>query len=220
MRAFLLPTLLLAVSMAHAEPDFVDLAKVCSGLRIEMSYATRANFTGEIVPGYKARRALFARGPAEKLCLVQEDALKEGLTLKIYDSYRPAKAVASFLDWASRPEDNPELKRLYHPKYTRQQILDLGFIARQSSHSKGSAVDLSLESLSTGKELDMGTPFDFFDSRSHTESPKISRAQLRNRLKLRELMERHGFRNFSKEWWHYSYRPEPYPDQYFDFDVE
>lgn len=206
--------------MAIASPDFVDLSKMCPGIKIQVDYATASNFTGAIVPGYKAKKAYFARGPAERLCLVQEDAVKEGLTLKVFDSYRPAKAVASFLKWASLPENNPELKAKYHPKYTRQEILELGFIAKQSSHSKGSAIDLTLERLSDGIELDMGTPFDFFDSLSHTESPLITQKQLKNRLKLRELMERHGFRNFSKEWWHYSFRPEPYPDQYFDFDVE
>lgn len=206
--------------MAEANPDFVDLSTMCSGIKIQLKYATRSNFTGDIVPGYKAKKAYFARGPAERLCLVQQDALKEGLTLKVFDSYRPAKAVASFLHWATLPETNPELKAMYHPKYTRQEILDLGFIAKQSSHSKGSAIDLTLERLSDGVELDMGTPFDYFDSLSHTDSKEVTRAQRRNRLKLKSLMERHGFRNFSKEWWHYSFRPEPYPDQYFDFDVE
>lgn len=206
--------------MAEANPDFVDLSTMCSGIKIQLNYATRSNFTGDIVPGYKAKKAYFARGPAERLCLVQQDALKEGLTLKVFDSYRPAKAVASFLHWATLPETNPELKAMYHPKYTRQEILDLGFIAKQSSHSKGSAIDLTLERLSDGVELDMGTPFDYFDSLSHTDSKEVTRAQRRNRLKLKSLMERHGFRNFSKEWWHYSFRPEPYPDQYFDFDVE
>ncbi len=220
MKAFLLSLLTVAIPMAEANPDFVDLSKMCSGIKIQMDYATRLNFTGDIVPGYKAKKAYFARGPAERLCLVQEDALKEGLTLKIFDSYRPAKAVASFLRWASLPETNPELKKKYHPKYTRQEILDLGFIAKQSSHSKGSAIDLTLERLSDGVELDMGTPFDFFDSLSHTESDLVTEVQRKNRLKLRSLMEKHGFRNFSQEWWHYSFRPEPYPDQYFDFDVE
>lgn len=220
MKAYL-PLFFMAVtSMANAKPDFVDLSEICSGIKIQMNYATRFNFTGEIVPGYKAKKAYFARGPAEKLCLVQQDALKEGLTLKVFDSYRPAKAVASFLHWATLPEDNPEIKMMYYPKYTRQEILDLGFIAKQSSHSKGSAIDLTLERLSDGNELDMGTPFDFFDSLSHTESGLVTRAQHENRLKLRGLMEKHGFKNFSQEWWHYSYRPEPYPDQYFDFDVE
>lgn len=220
MRAILLSLFILTVPMAEANPDFVDLSTMCSGIKIQLNYATRSNFTGDIVPGYKARKAYFARGPAERLCLVQQDALKEGLTLKVFDSYRPAKAVASFLHWATLPETNPELKAMYHPKYTRQEILDLGFIAKQSSHSKGSAIDLTLERLSDGVELDMGTPFDYFDSLSHTDSKEVTRAQRRNRLKLKSLMERHGFRNFSKEWWHYSFRPEPYPDQYFDFDVE
>jgi zinc D-Ala-D-Ala dipeptidase len=220
MKVIFLSLILITVPMAEANPDFVDLSKICSGIKVQMNYATPFNFTGDVVPGYKARKAYFARGPAEKLCLVQQDALKEGLTLKVFDSYRPAKAVASFLHWASLPETNPELKKIYHPKYSRQEILDLGFIAKQSSHSKGSAIDLTLERLSDGSELDMGTPFDYFDSLSYTESRLVTRKQYKNRMKLRSLMEKHGFKNFSQEWWHYSYRPEPYPDQYFDFDVE
>lgn len=207
-------------SMSFAHPGFVDLAEVCPGIQVQMNYATPDNFTGEIVPGYKAVKAYFTRTPAEVLCRVQRDAEKKGLSLKVFDSYRPVKAVSFFLEWAQKAETNPHVKEMYYPRYTRQEILDLGFIAKRSSHSKGSAIDLTLVDMNRGEELDMGTPFDFFDDLSHTESRRVSAQQRENRLLLRELMEKHGFRNFSKEWWHYSYRPEPYPDQYFDFDVE
>lgn len=217
----LLPYLLIvSSSMSFAHSGFVNLAEVCPGVRVKMNYASTDNFTGEVVPGYKSAKALFTRTPAEKLCQVQKDAEKIGLSLLIFDSYRPVKAVSFFMEWATRPENNPHLKDTYYPQYTRQEILDLGFIAKRSSHSKGSAIDLTLVDMQTEAELDMGTPFDFFDEHSHTESSRVTKLQLRNRLLLREMMEKHGFRNFSKEWWHYSYRPEPYPDQYFDFDIE
>lgn len=185
-----------------------------------MSYATVENFTGEIVAGYKARKAFMAKAPAEALCKVIADAKEKGLGIKIFDSYRPAKAVAFFQAWAKRPETNPEIKKLYYPDYSRTQLFELGYIAKQSSHSKGSAVDLTLFELESGRDLDMGTGFDYFGELSHTENPNVTEAQKRNRMLLKELMEGRGFRNFSQEWWHYSYRPEPYPDTYFDFDVE
>ena len=212
--------ILVSSSMAIAHPGFVDLSEVCPGIQVELNYASTQNFTGEVVPGYHAQKALMAKAPAMIVCQVQEAALRLGYRLKIFDSYRPAKAVAFFLEWAQRAESNLDNKEIYYPKYTRQQILDLGFIARRSSHSKGSAIDLTLVSLKSGEEINMGTPFDYFDELSHTESKEITVDQKANRRILRTLMESHGFKNFSQEWWHYSFRPEPFPDQYFDFDIE
>lgn len=215
-------TLILFVTstMALSHPGFVSLNDLCPEIKAHMSYATTENFTGEIVAGYRARKAFMAKGPAEALCRVITQAKKRGLGIKIFDSYRPAKAVAFFQEWAKRPETNPEIKQLYYPDYTREQLFELGYIAKQSSHSKGSAVDLTLFDLQTGRDLDMGTGFDYFGELSHTDNLGVTAAQRKNRYLLRELMEGQGFRNFSQEWWHYSYRPEPYPDTYFDFDVE
>ena len=206
--------------MAKIPEGFVSLSDVCPSMNIHMSYATQDNFTGEIVAGYKARKAYLAKAPAEALCLVQAEAQKQGLILKIYDSYRPAKAVAFFQTWAQRPETNPHIKELYYPGFTRQQLFDAGYIAKRSSHSRGSAVDLTLADAKTGRALDMGSAFDYFDDLSSTDSPKVTEEQRKNRMLLKDLMESKGFKNFSQEWWHYSFKPEPYPDQYFDFDVE
>lgn len=216
----LLILLFTVTSMAQVPSSFVSLTDICPSLKLEMSYATTTNFTGEIVPGYKARKAFLTRQPAEALCLVQADALKQGLSLKIFDSYRPVKAVVFFQEWAKRPETNPHLKELYYPLFTREELFEQGYIAKQSSHSRGAAVDLTLVEAESGKELDMGSAFDYFDDLSHTESPRINKQQLKNRLLLKSLMEGRGFRNFSQEWWHYSFRPEPFPQEYFDFDVE
>jgi D-alanyl-D-alanine dipeptidase len=206
--------------MAHIPAGFVSLGEICPELKIHMSYATTENFTGEVVEGYKARKAYLAKAPAQALCVVQAEAKKLGYSLKIYDSYRPVKAVAFFQSWARRPETNPQIKAMYYPGHTRLELFEAGYIAKQSSHSRGSAVDLTLIDLKTGQNLDMGSAFDYFDDLSHTQSPKATEAQLKNRMILKELMESRGFKNFSQEWWHYSFRPEPYPDQYFDFDVE
>lgn len=201
-------------------PSFVSLEEFCPGVIVHMSYATPDNFTGEIVAGYNARKAFLAQAPAEALKLVQKAALKEGLSLKIYDSYRPVKAVTFFQVWAQRAEDNPRIKALFYPRFTRKELFQQGYIAKQSSHSRGAAVDLTLFDLVTGLDLDMGSDFDYFDELSHTDSEKVTPEQRRNRMKLKELMESKGFKNYQHEWWHFSFRPEPFPDYYFDFDVE
>lgn len=206
--------------MAKIPEGFVSLSDICPTLNVHMSYATTENFTGEVVEGYKARKAYLAQAPAEALCVVQKEAQKLGLTLKIFDSYRPAKAVAFFQTWAGRPETNPQIKELYYPGHTRQELFEQGYIAKRSSHSRGAAVDLTLADAKTGKPLDMGSAFDYFDDLSHTDSPRVTDEQKKNRMLLKDLMERNGFKNFFQEWWHFSYKPEPYPEQYFDFDVE
>lgn len=206
--------------MANTHPDFVSLADVCPGIKVQASYSTPHNFTGEIVAGYKAQKAYMAKGPAAVLCEVQKAALARGLSLKIFDGYRPVKAVSFFQDWAKRPETNPDLKVLYYPKFTRLELFEQGYIAKQSSHSRGSAVDLTLFNVDTGRDLDMGSGFDYFDDLSNTDSSRITAIQKTNRMMLKNLMESKGFKNFSQEWWHFSYRPEPFPDQSFDFDVE
>ena len=210
----------MGVSMAKIPSGFVSLNDVCPSMKIQMNYATSENFTGEVVAGYKAKKAYLAKDPAEALCLVQAEAIKRGLSLKIFDSYRPVKAVTFFQTWAQKPESNPHIKALYYPGFTRLQLFEQGYIAKQSSHSRGSAVDLTLVVAETGHSLDMGSAFDFFDDLSNTESPRVTAEQLKNRLILKELMEGKGFKNFSQEWWHYSFKPEPYPEMYFDFDVE
>jgi D-alanyl-D-alanine dipeptidase len=206
--------------MANPHPDFISLSEYCPGIKIQASYSTRDNFTGEIVRGYKAQKAFLSKTPAFALCEVQKAALEKGLSLKIFDGYRPVKAVQFFQDWAKKPEDNPDLKKLYYPTFTRLELFEKGFIAKQSSHSRGSAIDLTLIDLKTGRDLDMGSGFDFFDVISHTETNLVTENQKNNRMMLKEMMESKGFRNFHQEWWHFSFKPEPHPDQYFDFDVE
>lgn len=212
--------LIMGVSMAKIPSGFISLNEVCPSMKIQMNYASTENFTGEVVAGYKAKKAYLAKGPAEALCLVQAEAQKRGLSLKIFDSYRPVKAVSFFQTWAQKVETNPHIKQLYYPGFTRLQLFEQGYIAKESSHSRGSAVDLTLVDSENGRALDMGSAFDYFDDLSNTDSPKVTDEQRKNRLILKELMEGKGFKNFSQEWWHYSFKPEPYPDQYFDFDVE
>lgn len=217
----LISSLLFTGALMSATPSgFVSLSELCPNIKIQASYATTENFTGEIVAGYKARKALMAKAPAEALCRVQKAAEEMGYALKIFDAYRPVKAVDFFIAWAQKPETNPHIKELYYPRFTKQELFEQGYIAKRSSHSRGSAVDLTLIDSKSGRDLDMGSGFDYFDDLSHTESPKVTKEQLRNRLLLKKLMETHGFKNFSQEWWHYSFSPEPHPSEYFNFDVE
>ena len=206
--------------MLNGQNYFVSLADFCPGIKVQADYSTTKNFTGEIVPGYKAQKALIAIEPAQALLKIQRKANELGFSLKVFDGYRPAKAVKFFQDWALRPEDNPHLKKLFYPGFSRMELFEKGFIAINSSHSRGSAVDLTLFSLSSSLDVDMGSAFDFYDEISHTHSSNVSVDQKANRLLLKQLMESHGFVNFSQEWWHFSFRPEPFPNQAFDFDIE
>ena len=206
--------------MNDLHPDFVLLEDICHGLIVELKYAAKDNFTGSVVPGYKANKAYLASLAAEALARVSTAAASQDLALKIFDSYRPAKAVQFFHEWAKRTEDNDILKKRFYPGFGRLELFEKGFIARHSSHSRGAAVDLTLVYRSTGLELDMGTEFDYFHEKSHTEASGINLDQMRNRKLLKDLMEQQGFSNFYQEWWHYSFQPEPFPDSEFDFDVK
>ena len=204
----------------NKHPDFVSLSEVCRELIVQMDYSTPDNFTGGVVPGYKTQKAFLAKDPAMALSRVQEKALAQGYSLKIFDAYRPVKAVEYFQHWAQLPETNPDFKKRFYPKFNRLDLFEKGFIAKQSSHSRGCATDLTLVDLKTSRELDMGSEFDYFDELSHTDHPSITELQRENRQLLKGLMESEGFRNFYQEWWHYSFRPEPFPGVYFNFDVE
>ena len=217
---FIIEVLGIEMAISKIPQGFSLINDVCPSIVIQMDYSSDENFTGNIVRGYKAKKAYMVEVAVEALCKVQKDALEKGYTLKIFDAYRPKKAVTSFGEWAKLPENRPDIKKLYYPTFTRLQLFENGYIASQSSHSKGSAIDLTLVDTTTGKELDMGSRFDYFDVISHTASNKINPEQKKNRMLLKDLMESYGFKNFSQEWWHYSYKPEPYPDTYFDFDVE
>jgi D-alanyl-D-alanine dipeptidase len=206
--------------MAFYPNEFESLSEICPSILIEASYATKKNFTGEVVHGYKTRKVLLSKNAAVALCKVQEKAISRGYSLKVFDGYRPVKAVSFFQSWAKLPENNLELKQMYYPSYTREELFQNGYISNRSSHSRGSAVDLTLVSISNLNDLDMGSSFDYFNDISHTENSKIKKYQLENRLILKDLMEQFGFKNYTKEWWHYSFLNESFPDNYFDFDIE
>lgn len=197
---------------------FVDVAEVVPGVVLDLRYHGSDNFVGAPVDGYAARRGLLTRPAAEALAQVAADARGMGLTLKLFDCYRPARAVAHFARWAADPADT-RTKATYYPDLTKPELFEKGYIAARSGHSRGATVDLTLVELDSGAELDMGTPFDLFSARSWPGSPDVTAAQDANRRRLAGLMARHGFAPFAMEWWHFTLRDEPFPDTYFDFPI-
>ena len=178
---------------------WVDLAEHIDGVRLDIRYHTADNFTGAPLPGYGVPGAWMLREAGDALQRVQADLKGKGLGLLVYDAYRPLRGTKGMVAWAERTD--------------QVHLLDDGYVARRSQHNKGTTIDLSVVDLSTGEELDMGTPWDTLSEASHTT--KATGKALENRLLLREVMHAHGFKNYWKEWWHYSLKTEaklPYRD--------
>jgi len=198
---------------------FVDVATVVPGVVADLRYATENNFVGARIDGYRAARCILTRQAADALAAVQNDLAERGLGLKLFDCYRPKRAVAHFARWA-RDLKATATKSQYYPQVDKQHLFRDGYIAHRSGHSRGSTVDLTLVRLANQVELDMGTPFDFFSPKSWPADTSITPDQQFNRRILFEAMTRRGFRDYDKEWWHFSLANEPFPRTYFDFVIE
>jgi len=197
----------IAMATAQIGKSMLDLKEIIPQAIYDLKYASTDNFTGAPVPGYESNQCLLLEEVALALKTVQHRLQQENLTLVIYDCYRPPVALNSFITWAQQPEDQPLQKQRFYPRYSRQQLFELGYLARNSSHTKGTTVDLAIAQAGTpGEVLDFGGHFDFFDPLSHTLSPDISNQALANRLYLRELMSDAGLTGISTEWWHFSYK--------------
>ena len=197
---------------------FVSLVRVVPDALLDLRYYGTYNFVGERIDGYEAPCALLTREAAGALARVSAEALRLGYRLKVYDAYRPQRAVAHFVRWAEDVAD-VRMKPYFYPDVDKADLFRLGFIAHRSGHSRGSTVDLTLFDMAAGREADMGGPFDFFGERSHPDYPGVTPAQRANRLLLRNLMLGQGFRPLSTEWWHFTLAEEPYPETYFDFPI-
>lgn len=227
----LLAALLLAPAVAGGEPvrvspardaaaaGLVEVRTLAPGIRVEARYAGPDNFTGAPVPGYEGNACLLLRPVAEALARVQQDLQAEGLGLLVYDCYRPVRAVQAFMHWA-RADDDPGQKARWYPRVDKDALVP-EYIADSSGHSRGATVDLALvrcDGDGRCEPLDMGTPFDFFDPSAHTDA-LVAPAQQANRQRLRAAMEAGGFRNYPREWWHYTLDPEPDPTLAYDVPV-
>jgi len=218
--AWLLPLLVLsAPAAAQQRPAaFVDAATVVPGLIVEVRYAGAHNFVGRPIDGYAAPRCLLTQPAAAALAAVARELAPRGFVLKAFDCYRPARAVADFVRWA-RDLREQKMKAEFYPEVDKRTLFRDGYIASHSGHSRGSTVDLTLAT-ADGRELDMGTPFDFFGLKSWPGNPAVGAAAVGNRRMLTEAMAKHGFRPYKHEWWHFTLRREPFPQTYFDFEVK
>jgi D-alanyl-D-alanine dipeptidase len=217
--------LLLTPLSAQAQPampaEFVDAATVVEGLVVDMRYFGIDNFVGKRIDGYEAARCLLTRRAAQALAAVQRELAAHSLGLKVFDCYRPVRAVAHFLRWARDPADLAR-KADYYPDIDKRDLFRLGYIAERSGHSRGSTVDLTLVRRVPGQapeDIDMGTRFDFFGPKSWPADRSVSAEAQQNRALLAAVMSRAGFRPYSKEWWHFTLANEPFPHSYFDFPV-
>ncbi len=229
---------------ANKMPDnFVDIKTVIPDVQLDIRYFGPHNFLGEKVDGYLAPKCFLTKEAAMALSKVQKELEQFSLTLKIYDCYRPQHAVDHFVRWAKDIDDTKTRKEFY-PTVDKRNLFKDGYIADKSSHSRGSTVDLTIVSLpvvpqekyTPGQELyecylpqdkrfgdnsiDMATGFDCFHELSHTHNKSIPAQQRINRMLLKSLMEKYGFKNYDLEWWHYTLKNEPYPNTYFNFPVE
>ena len=197
---------------------FVLLADYVPHIVQEIRYYSTYNFIGERIDGYEEPCALLTVEAARALKNVSSELIVQGLRLKIFDAYRPVRTVKQFMLWGIEDQDI-RMKPYFYPDLEKQALFSEGYIASQSSHSRGSTVDLTLLDMQTGKELDMGSPFDLFSSISHPDCRTISDEQFENRMTLQRAMLRSGFEPLACEWWHFTLKNEPYPDTYFNFPV-
>ena len=197
---------------------FVVLADYVPSIVQEIRYYSTYNFIGNRIDGYEEPVAFLTRTAARALKSAANELIVKGYRLKVFDAYRPAAAVKHFVLWGIEDQDI-RMKPYFYPELEKQELFARGYIAKQSSHSRGSAVDLTLLDMNTGKELDMGSPFDYFGEISHPDFKGITKEQYENRMLLRQAMVRNGFVPIDCEWWHFMLAQEPYPDVYFNFPV-
>ena len=211
--------------------DFVNITDVVPDVILEIRYFGTYNFVGARIDGYEQPTALLTRQAADSLKAVSDDLVKQGYRLKIYDAYRPQKAVDHFVRWGKGLNDTA-MKRYFYPSECKDSLFIKDYIATHSGHSRGSTLDLTLFDMRTEKEVDMGGTFDWFGRESHPDycgNPEtgeytgknghLTKQQFENRMILRRAMLTHGFKPYECEWWHFTLKNEPFPDTYFAFPV-
>ena len=207
----------IASQISYDKSDFQPVYTVIDDAVYDIRYYSPYNFTGNKIRGYKAPVAYMTKEALKALSVAADDLRKQGYRLLIWDTYRPQKAVNNFVEWINNPND--EGNKTFYPNLKKSNLLKGGYIASKSGHSRGSTIDLTIIK-QDGSFVDMGGTFDLFSEISHPTYAKLTAEQKKNRQILRDAMLKAGFKGISSEWWHYTLKNEPYPDTYFDFDVE
>lgn len=208
---------------AHEQEQFIDVKQVIPSVVYDIRYASKNNFVGDVINGYLAKKCYIHRAAISDLKAVTADLAKQGYRLKLFDCYRPEKAVTHFMRWAKNLTDT-KTKAEYYPNIAKSTLVG-PYIAEKSGHSKGYTLDLTLQKkLNNGEwqDLDMGTHFDLFDVLSNTDNKHVSLQQRNNRDRLRDIMQAHGFSNYPMEWWHFTHTKTPKSQRQssYDFDVK
>ena len=210
---------LLSNAQNNLTPDgFVNVKTIIPDLDVELRYYSTNNFIGDTINGYTSNTLYLTKAAAKQLKLVQDELQQQNLCLKIYDGYRPQRAVNHFVAWARDWNDTIN-KSQFYPDVKKRHLFKEGYIASRSGHSRGSTIDLTITDGETGKPLDMGSPYDFFGEASWVNHSDLTENHKKNRQLLQTVMLKHGFRNYPKEWWHFTLRGEPFPNTYFDFEI-
>ncbi len=201
---------------------FADIGEMLPEAILDIRYAGNNNFVGKPVDGYAAPRAIVSHEAMQALVNVQQQLREQHRTLVIFDAFRPQRAVDHFVRWAEDLNDSAT-KQEFYPSVPKSELFERGYIAAKSSHSRGSTVDCTIaewnDSLQQYVELDMGSPFDYFDPVSWPSDTTISDVARRNRMILQNIMVQHGFSPYPQEWWHFTLSGEPYPETYFDIEL-
>ena len=222
MKNYVIFFVLLTCSQMNAQilkKGFSYLLEVDESIQQELRYFSSNNFIGKKIDGYKKNTVIISNAAAKALKKVQAELIQMGLSLKVYDAYRPQQSVDHFVRWAKKLNDTL-MKQSFYPTVRKSDLFKLGFIASKSGHTRGSSVDLSIVEIKTNKEIDMGSSYDFFGATSYSLYKKLSSRQEKNRMFLRNIMIKNGFNPYDKEWWHYTLVDEPFPNTYFNFDIE
>ncbi len=197
---------------------FVYLRDVDASIAYDIKYATKDNLLGRVVAGYQANVCICTLALAEALARLQAHLRSQNLALLVFETYRPEMAGTDVFHW-TQDLSAQSTKAEYYPNVAKEDFYDLGYVVRQSAHTRGSTVDLTLVDLQTEQALDMGTPFDFMDSASHPADLTVSAQVYSNRQFLQQVMQEHGFNGIETEWWHFTLANEPFPENYFTFPV-
>jgi len=221
------------------ESDFVHLDEFIPDAILDVRYYSTYNFIGDRIRGYERPTLLLTTEAARALKAVSDELIPQGCRLRIYDAYRPQRAVDHFVEWTKNADDT-RMKQDFYPDLDKSLLIPHGYLAAKSGHTRGSTVDLTLVDIRSGNDFDMGGTFDWFGPKSHSDwcgnpvtleytgefpgntpptGRNINEVQFRNRMLLRSVMLKHGFKPVMEEWWHFTLADEPYPDTYFDDPV-